>query len=97
MGTPGSVAYLNAIGGLPTRNFQDPTFPDADRISGKTMQQTILRERDTCQACPIRCKQVVEYTRGEAEEKLSRAGRTPGWSSPRPRWSASSRLRRAGV
>ena len=27
MGTPGSVAYLNAIGGLPTRNFQDPILP----------------------------------------------------------------------
>jgi aldehyde:ferredoxin oxidoreductase len=70
MGTPGSVAYLNAIGGLPTRNVQDPSVPDAERISGKTMQQTILRERDTCQACPIRCKQVVEYTRQGAEERL---------------------------
>jgi aldehyde:ferredoxin oxidoreductase len=83
MGTPGSVAYLNTIGGLPTRNFQDPSFQDAERISGKTMQKTILRERDTCQACPIRCKQVVEYTRQGAEEKLSE-WRDAGLVEPTP-------------
>lgn len=68
VGTPGSVSYLNKVGGLPTRNFQDPSFPGADHTGGKTMGATILRERDTCQACPIRCKQVVEYTREKAIE-----------------------------
>ena len=67
---PGQRGLPQRDRGLPTRNFQDPSFPDAERISGKTMQKTILRERDTCQACPIRCKQVVEYTRQGAEEKL---------------------------
>jgi aldehyde:ferredoxin oxidoreductase len=70
IGTPGSVSYLNRAGGLPTRNFQDPGFPDAERVGGKLMRKTILKERDTCQACPIRCKQVVEYRRDEAAERL---------------------------
>ena len=83
MGTPGSVAYLNAIGGLPTRNFQDPFFPDAERTGGKTMQQTILKERDTCQACPIRCKQVAEYERDQARGKLD-AWQDAGLVEPTP-------------
>ena len=83
MGTPGSVAYLNAIGGLPTRNFQDPFFPDAERTGGKTMQQTILKERDTCQACPIRCKQVAEYERDQVRVKLD-AWQDAGLVEPTP-------------
>jgi len=82
-GTPGSVAYLNTIGGLPTNNFQEAAFPDAPRISGKTMQKTILRERDTCQACPIRCKQVVEYARSSATERLAE-WRDAGLIDPTP-------------
>jgi aldehyde:ferredoxin oxidoreductase len=70
MGTPGSVAYLNRVGGLPTRNFQDPSFADAERVSGELMQRTILKERDTCQACPIHCKQVVGFRRDEEEAHL---------------------------
>jgi len=61
MGTPGGVLSLNETGGLPTHNFQDPAFEGAVSISGELMQSTILLGRDSCQACPIRCKQVVEY------------------------------------
>jgi aldehyde:ferredoxin oxidoreductase len=71
MGTPGSVTRLNGMGGLPTRNFQDPAFADAHHIGGRTMQKTILLERDTCQACPINCKQVVAYDRGRAGERMA--------------------------
>lgn len=58
-GTAGGVPYLNASGGLPTRNFQHGQFELADKISGDTMRQTILIGRETCYACPIRCKRVV--------------------------------------
>lgn len=61
MGTPGSVAYHAKTSNLPVRNFQAPFFPDAKSIDGKTMAATIRKERDSCQACPVFCKQVVEY------------------------------------
>jgi len=59
-GTAGGVPYLNANGGLPTRNFQQGQFELADNISGDTMRQTILIGRETCYICPIRCKRVVQ-------------------------------------
>jgi aldehyde:ferredoxin oxidoreductase len=60
-GTPGGLIDLNVTGGLPTRNFQDSSFHDAESISGQMLFRTILIGRDTCQVCPISCKQVVSY------------------------------------
>jgi aldehyde:ferredoxin oxidoreductase len=59
-GTAGGVMGLNESGGLPTRNFRDPSFEGAEAISGQTMRDTILIGRDTCYGCPIRCKRVVK-------------------------------------
>ena len=60
MGTPMGVIFQEQMGILPTRNFQDYKFPNANNIGGQTMHATIIKGRDTCQACPIHCKQVVE-------------------------------------
>ena len=61
MGTVGNVTSLGEAGALPTRNFRDPMFDKRASISGELMYDTILVDRDTCQVCPITCKQVVEY------------------------------------
>jgi aldehyde:ferredoxin oxidoreductase len=60
-GTPGGLTGLNRASALPTRNFQDPDFPDAESIGWETLHTSVLIGRDTCQACPIECKQVVSY------------------------------------
>lgn len=59
-GTPGVLLGLNVAGGLPTRNFRQGHFEGADKISGPTLRDTLLIERETCYACPIRCKRVVK-------------------------------------
>ena len=60
-GTPGNLMDLNRASGLPTRNFQDPQFAGAESIGWETLHTSVLIERDTCQACPIECKQVAGY------------------------------------
>lgn len=60
LGTAGIVQVLNAAGGLPTRNFTKGTFSQAQGISGERMHETIFKKSETCFACPIRCKRVVE-------------------------------------
>jgi aldehyde:ferredoxin oxidoreductase len=55
-GTSTGVEGLNAVGGLPTRNFQQGVFEGADKISGAKMKETILVRRGGCFACPIHCK-----------------------------------------
>ncbi|QUL98047.1 MAG: aldehyde ferredoxin oxidoreductase family protein [Candidatus Fermentithermobacillus carboniphilus] len=59
-GTAGGTVNLSVAGGLPTRNFKQGSFEGAEKISGQTMRDTVLVDRDTCYSCPIRCKRVVK-------------------------------------
>ena len=59
-GTAGGVGGLNAMGILPTKNFQEGQFDGFEKISGQAMAETILVDTDNCSACPVNCKRVVE-------------------------------------
>ncbi len=59
-GTAGVLGIQDKMGGQPTRNYTEGTFEDAKAIDGGTMVKTILKERDTCYACVVKCKRVVE-------------------------------------
>jgi len=59
-GTASVVGYQNQMGTLPTRNYTEGQFEDVDKITGETMTETILKKSDTCFACSVRCKRVVE-------------------------------------
>ncbi|MBT6612517.1 MAG: aldehyde ferredoxin oxidoreductase family protein, partial [Deltaproteobacteria bacterium] len=73
-GTANAVSAQQAQGGLPTRNFASGCFDTAEKISGATMYATTLvgasegkqdrKGRETCYACVIRCKRVVEIKDG---------------------------------
>jgi aldehyde:ferredoxin oxidoreductase len=58
-GTAGRLLDLQALGALPTRNFQMGLFEEAERISGQAMRDEILVGRGSCHACPVRCKRAV--------------------------------------
>ncbi len=73
-GTAEVVMGQQKSGGLPTYNWNSGVFDGAEAISGETMYDTILRGaaegkqdrqgRDTCYACTVRCKRVVQITEG---------------------------------
>ncbi len=69
-GTDGLLEPHNNIGFLPTNNWQSGYFSEdkAKKITGTTMKETILINRDTCYACAIRCKRVVEV-KGKVDPK----------------------------
>jgi aldehyde:ferredoxin oxidoreductase len=64
-GTAGIVNWQSTTGTLPTRNYNEGQFENPDPISGEVMAETILKERDTCYACIVRCKRVVEINEGK--------------------------------
>jgi aldehyde:ferredoxin oxidoreductase len=71
-GSAGSVGFLNEMGILPTRNFQEGTFSGFDKIDGAGEAfRAILAGRDTCTGCPIRCKRVCkgEFAGRKIEER----------------------------
>ena len=63
-GTAEVLSPQNKAGGLPTRNWDSGVFEGFEALDGSTMSETILKERDTCYACVVRCKRVVEITEG---------------------------------
>jgi aldehyde:ferredoxin oxidoreductase len=73
-GTAETTGSQQRAGGLPTYNFTSGVFDGWEPIDGTTMYDTILQGadqgqqdrygRDTCYACTIRCKRVVEITDG---------------------------------
>ena len=64
-GTAVVTMFNNSIGCLPTYNYNEGQFERAEGVSGELMSETILKERDTCYACVVRCKRVVEVTEGK--------------------------------
>jgi aldehyde:ferredoxin oxidoreductase len=50
----------HAAGGLPTFNYNAGQFEQYEEIGGATMTATILKNRETCYSCAVRCKRAVE-------------------------------------
>lgn len=57
-GTPAALGGLNALGILPTRNFREGSFEEADRVNGAAYNRDLLDGTHGCFACAIRCKRV---------------------------------------
>jgi aldehyde:ferredoxin oxidoreductase len=49
------VNVINANGILPTNNFQEGVFDNAEEISGETLAEKYLVRKDPCHRCPIGC------------------------------------------
>jgi aldehyde:ferredoxin oxidoreductase len=59
-GTAAGVLAFEKTGNLPLKNWTRGTFPEAAKIDGATMTQTILVKRKACFACPIACGRHVK-------------------------------------
>jgi len=79
LGTTGNVVNLQAMGALPTRNFQDGQFEGANKISGEALRDTILVDRDSCFACLIHCRRAVKVD--DTEYQVDRAYGGPEYES----------------
>jgi aldehyde:ferredoxin oxidoreductase len=60
LGTSRVTTMLSEQGILPTLNFREGSFAEAEAISGETMAKTILVKRGTCYGCFVRCKREVQ-------------------------------------
>jgi aldehyde:ferredoxin oxidoreductase len=59
LGTSVNINTLNWIKGLPTKNFQLSSFPDAEKISGEMFADNYLLRRLSCAGCPIGCVHIA--------------------------------------
>ena len=65
-GTAVLVNIINKHGIFPTRNFQTGVFPEADKISGERLAETLLDKelvkKEICWGCPIGCARGTRVT-----------------------------------
>jgi aldehyde:ferredoxin oxidoreductase len=61
-GTPGDVKHQHDLGSLPINNFRDDHFENVEKLDAESYFPLILKGRDTCYGCPVRCKTVLERT-----------------------------------
>jgi aldehyde:ferredoxin oxidoreductase len=69
IGTVANLAVFNRLGALPTRNFQQSTFDQADPLSGESLTENNFSRRHGCAACTIRCERLFKALDG-SEQRL---------------------------
>ncbi|MDM7935291.1 MAG: aldehyde ferredoxin oxidoreductase family protein [Methanothrix sp.] len=59
IGTSVNINVLNWLKGLPTKNFLQSSFADAEKISGEMLADSYLFRRLSCAGCPIGCVHIA--------------------------------------
>lgn len=60
-GTAAGVDFLSDNGILPTKNFVNGQYINANKISGQALvEHKVWVGNETCPGCPVRCKRVVQ-------------------------------------
>ncbi|OEH86115.1 aldehyde ferredoxin oxidoreductase [Desulfuribacillus stibiiarsenatis] len=65
-GTAILVNIINENGSLPTNNFQESYFDEADQISGEELAEKYLERKDPCFRCPIACGRYCKFDGDES-------------------------------
>lgn len=63
-GTAGLISVVNAMGGLPTRNFQTGVFEAAEEIAGSAITEKNRIKGLACASCPVGCSLISEVKSG---------------------------------
>jgi aldehyde:ferredoxin oxidoreductase len=64
LGTIGNLLTFNRLAALPTRNFQQGSFDEAEHISGEALNAARRVARNSCAACTIGCEHIYEAPSG---------------------------------
>ena len=59
LGTMANVAVFNRLGTLPTRNFRESTFDEAEKVSGEELHRSHLHRNTGCANCTIGCQRIL--------------------------------------
>ncbi|MEK6601665.1 MAG: aldehyde ferredoxin oxidoreductase family protein [Candidatus Binatota bacterium] len=69
IGTVANLSVFNRLGTLPTRNFQQSTFEQAEALSGESLTENSFSRRHGCACCTIQCERLFKSLAGE-EQRL---------------------------
>ncbi len=64
LGTVANLLVLNRLRALPTRNFRESEFAEAEQVSGEALAAAGRVRRESCAACTIGCEHVFRDAAG---------------------------------
>ena len=67
IGTVANLAVFDRLGSLPTYNFQNTPFVQAEALSGESFITNSFSQTHGCAACTIRCERLFRSLSGEAQ------------------------------
>jgi aldehyde:ferredoxin oxidoreductase len=104
LGTIGNLLSFDRLGTLPTRNFQQSHFDEAERLSSEEWQEKRQHRRTSCASCTIGCEHRFEFKSGGASrdtrveyESLFALGPLLGIADPDVVLAAASRCDELGI
>ncbi len=68
-GTAGVADYMDYLGEMPKRYYQDGVFEGVYNVTGATMAETILTGVSACHACVVACGRVVRLSDDDEKRK----------------------------
>jgi aldehyde:ferredoxin oxidoreductase len=72
LGTPENVLVHNALYCMPTRNYTNAHFEDADKVSGEVLNERFVAKIIGCNSCAMRCEHEVVVPEGPYKGTLTR-------------------------
>jgi len=72
LGTPENVLVHNALFCMPTRNYRQAHFEEADKVSGEVLNEKYVPKIIGCSSCAMRCEHVTVVPEGPYRGTLTR-------------------------
>jgi aldehyde:ferredoxin oxidoreductase len=72
LGTTENVLVYNALYCMPTRNYNNAHFEEAEKVSGELINEKFVAKIIGCSSCPMRCEHEVVVPEGPYKGTMSR-------------------------
>ena len=72
LGTPENVLVHNSLYCMPTRNYTNAHFEDADKVSGEVLNEKFVAKIIGCSSCAMRCEHEVVVPEGPYKGTMTR-------------------------
>ncbi len=80
LGTPENVLVHNALHCMPTRNYNNAHFEEAEKVSGELLNEKYVAKIIGCSSCAMRCEHVCVVKEGPYKGAMARVEYEPLWA-----------------
>jgi aldehyde:ferredoxin oxidoreductase len=72
LGTPENIMIYNAMHCMPTRNYNNAHFENAEKVSGETLNERFIAKIIACNSCAMRCEHEAIIRQGPYSGTMAR-------------------------